>query len=78
MIVFQAKQAVHGIGRVVLVCVVHKVEHHEIFLAFAEPHSPAQLLQIEHLRHGRSRHEQHFRLGAIPALVQKVAGAQDF
>ena len=78
LVVFQAKETVHGIGHVVLAGVVDEVEHHEAFFPRRQAHAAAQLLGIEHFGHGRPRHEEHLGGRAVPAFVEQVAGAQHF
>src|SRR5262249_34277671 len=56
--------------------VVDEVEDDEAFFAGSPPGSPAQLLEIDHLRKGRAGHEEHFDIWTIPALIEQVAGAE--
>lgn len=76
LVIFQAKEAVHGIGHVVLAGVVDEIEHHEAFFPRRQAHAAAQLLGIEHFGHGWPRHEEHLGGWAVPTFVEQVASAQ--
>ena len=57
--------------------VVYKVNHQQILFARAAACTTTKLLQINRFGHGRARHEQHRGMRAVPAFVQKVAGAEN-
>ena len=78
MIFIQLKQPVYRIRCVILACIIHEIEDHEVILALAIAHTTTELLCIEHLGHCRSCHKQNLGLRAVPAFIEKVAGTKHF
>ena len=68
---------VQAVGHIEHISVVHKVNHQQILFARTAACTTAKLLQIDCFGHGRACHKQHRGMRAVPAFVQKVAGAEN-
>ena len=65
------------VGHIEHIGVVYKINHQQVIFSRTAAGATTKLLQINRFGHGRARHEQHRGMRAVPAFVQKVAGAKN-
>ena len=77
LIFCNVQHPVQAVRHIEHIGVVHKVNHQQVFFPRAAACATAKLLQIDCFGHGRACHEQHRGMRAVPAFIQKVAGAEN-
>ena len=75
-VLWDVQDAVKAERLVVSRRVVNEVEDNETLLPGGLTRAAADLLKVDYLREGRTGHQEHLDVRAVPALVQQVACAE--